>query len=129
MESPFAQLGAEFANFAAYVVGDEGDPTVTVERVDPQTGAATATAPNVTALKLTSTGQPVKIGGSGLIGADECQFFLRASQVGFQPALNDRVVEPDGTRWNVTLAETIGYGATGTLYRCPVTRAREDVTA
>ena len=127
MSSPFANLGAEFANFVEYLMGDD-DPTVTVERVDPQTGAATATAQNVTALKLTSTGAPVKIGGGGLIGSDECQFFLRASQVGFKPEQNDRIVEPDdGPTWNINLTETIGYGATGTLYRCPVTLAREDV--
>ena len=92
MAGPFDNLGAEFANFAPSVVGTEGDPTVTVERVDPQTASATASAENVTALKLTSTGQPVKIGGGGLIGADECQFFLRVSQVGFKPEQNDRVV-------------------------------------
>ena len=127
--SPFAGLGAEFANFAQYVVGPDANPTVTVEQVDPQSGEATLTAEGVTVLPLTSTGQPVKVGGGGLIGADECQFWLVAEQVGFVPSQNDRVIDAAGTRWNVTLCEVVGYGPTGKLYRCPATRARQDVTA
>jgi hypothetical protein len=130
MQSPFANLGAEFANFCRAVVGDGGDATVTVERVDQQTGEATATAHGVVALKLTSTGQPVRIGGGGSVGADQCQFWLvGGGELNFSPAQNDRIVEPsDGPAWNIDLCETVGYTDTGTLHRCPVTLAREDAT-
>lgn len=123
MAGPFDNLGREFANFASYVAGD-ADPTVTVEQMDPDSGSAILTAEGVVALKLTSTGQPMSIGAGGSLGITECQFWLEAAPVGFLPKPLDRITECDGTRWLVETCERVGYGETGTLYRCPVTRAR-----
>ena len=98
----------------------------TVARIDPDTGSTLATSAGVAALKLTSTGQPVHVGGGGEVGVTTCQFWLRGASVSFVPEARDRITEADGTVWNIDSCERIGYGAGGTLYRCPVTLARED---
>lgn len=113
-DAAWADIGADFAEFVSGY-------TVTVRRIDPQTGAVTATAAQVPALKRVR----VLSTANGAVGAEAERFVLRLGAVGFTPASRDQIVDGAGAVWDVddSGVQVIGFGA---LAVCPVTLARED---
>jgi hypothetical protein len=118
MVDPFAEafenVGADFSAFMA------GAATVTVRQINPDDGTATATAPNVTALKRSRRRQPFGVSG-GELSSDQCRFILRASEVGFLVKARDEIVDAEGVSWHVESANAIAFNQ---LYACDVVLKR-----
>jgi hypothetical protein len=104
---PFVQaennIGADFAALVVF------NASVTVTQIDPDSGAATATATNVPALKRVRRRGETHVPG-GELGGDTCRFVVQASAVGFTPKARDEVLDATGLVWIVTSAEVIAFG-------------------
>jgi hypothetical protein len=96
-------IGADFAALMVF------NASVTVTQIDPDTGAALATATGVPALKRVRRRQETNVGG-GELGEDTCRFVVQASAVGFTPKARDQIQEAAGLVWIVTGAELIAFG-------------------
>jgi hypothetical protein len=104
-EDAFDQLGADFEALVP------GLKPVTVESVDPDTGAALVTAADVPALKRGRRRYPFAVAG-GELGGDRTRFLFKAARIDATLKAKDRVTEADGTVWTVDErgAELIAFG-------------------
>ena len=93
----------------------DGMDTVTVERVNPDTGAALETVTGVSAHRSAVNDADSPIGSSGEAGADSCDWLVCVSDtLTFTPKARDVIEESDGTRWAVGQVTT-----DGDLHWCP----------
>lgn len=100
-----AQIAQDFEDYAP------GTSTVTVQQINPDTEAVTATSSGVTALKRVTKYETVGV-GDGEVGATECKFWLRASQVSFAVVDHCRIVDAEGITWVVgESVSLVGMGA------------------
>lgn len=112
------------ADFAAYYP----DPRpVTVESVNPDTGATLASAANVPAARLLEVGNTAPARG-GEVGFGACEFWFRCDGLSFTPKPRDTVTEDPGGAaeivWIIDECAFTGVGGARALCRCKVTRAR-----
>jgi hypothetical protein len=111
-------FGAMIEGDMADVVDDLG--TVSVQQCDPVTGAALATAANVTVMKKGSARIESPV-GPGAVAAETVRWHLRASQIPWIPKKRDMIVDSDGVRWEIGGVNT---ATLGTRYICETTRVR-----
>ena len=104
-------IGQDFEDYAP------GTTQVTVQEIDPDDASVDTTSNSVTALKrITAYGEdPI---GEGTIGATECKFWLRASQVSFAVRARCRIVDAEGITWIVGDANLVGFGNLWVCDRC-----------
>lgn len=105
MTNPFdaIDVGQDFEDFAV------GLRLVTVSRIDPDTGEATATVEDVPAEQLIRNRRAS--GGATEVASDTNRFFFRADRLDFTPKSRDRITDADGFVWVVTAADVQGFGA------------------
>jgi hypothetical protein len=123
MPSPFDAVALEFVTFAIECAGSDAAAKVTVESVNPDTGAVLATAANVYAIKRARRRLPVTVGGQGGVPADLCRFDILAVGLAFALKHPDRVTSSDGTVWVVD-ERGVEHIAFGQLYIAQVSRKR-----
>jgi hypothetical protein len=123
MPSPFDAVALEFVAFAIECAGSDAAAKVTVESVNPDTGAVLASAANVYAIKRARRRLPVTVGGQGGVPADLCRFDILAVGLGFALKHPDRVTDAGGTVWVIDErgVELIAFGQ---LYTADVSRRR-----
>jgi hypothetical protein len=123
MPSPFDAVALEFVAFAIECAGSDAAAKVTVESVNPDTGAVLASAANVYAIKRARRRLPVTVGGQGGVPADLCRFDILAVGLAFALKHPDRVTSSDGTVWVVD-ERGVEHIAFGQLYTADVSRKR-----
>lgn len=103
-----AQIAQDFEDYTP------GTTEVTVQEVDADAGTVGTSSTGVTALKRV-TRYGTAGAGDGEVGATECKFWLRASQVSFGVLARCRIVDAEGITWVVGDVDSVGFGA---LYVC-----------
>lgn len=93
---------------------------VTVYQINPDNGATTATAEEVTALKRVHSKSAMSI-GDGEIPDERCRFWLVAEDMEFTPKRRDKIEDADGITWTLDSADLVAFGA---LAVCETSRAR-----
>lgn len=110
---PIVDPGEDFATIVDALIA------VTVQQVDPDSGAVTATSSNVTCLKRAPLTNEVGTEAGGSVRQERCRFVLLASDVSFVPDERDRIVDDSGFVWGVDTASIEGLE---TLYHVDTTR-------
>jgi hypothetical protein len=87
----------------------------TVQQINPDSGAVGLSSSNVDTLKRVTQYGTVGV-GEGEIGATECKFWLRASQISFTVVNRCRIVDAEGITWEVgERVRLVGFEA---LWEC-----------
>jgi hypothetical protein len=85
-----------------------GSDTVTVQQINPDTGAVVATSTGVVVLArvIDKREQPI---GDGSIPAETRRFHLKSANVSFVPKTRDRVVDGSDT-WKIDSVQRAAFG-------------------
>lgn len=89
----------------------DGRSTVTVERVDADTGAAAETCRNVCVLRRIVEAREFRVGRNASAESHAVRFHLKAADLTFVPKVRDRLTECDGAVWVVGRVSTAGLGS------------------
>lgn len=93
---------------------------VTVQELNPVSGAVVQSASNVTVLKRVTERREVAVGRGG-VATETCKFHLRASQIPWVPRRRNKVIDAAGVAWEV---DGVTIATLGTRYVVETTRVR-----